>query len=123
MSKNLIKDKSFLYVIEIVDLYKFFVNDEREFVMSKQLLKCGTSVGANVREVLNAESKSDFIHKLSSAQKECDEVIYWLDLMKATKYINEQSHFKYKSEAEALLKILKSIILTTRQNQLKTHNS
>lgn len=123
MSNNLIKDKSFLFAIEIVKLYKLITNDKREFVMSKQLLKCGTSVGANVREALNAESKRDFIHKLSIAQKECDEVNYWLELLNTTGYIEDNIYKEIKVKAEALLRILKSIILTTQKNQLKIHNT
>jgi len=123
MSQNLIKEKSFLFAIDIVNLYKLLISNKKEFVMSKQLLKCGTSIGANVREALNAESKNDFIHKLSIAQKECDEAIYWLDLMKATKFIDESIYNEYRPKADSLLKILKSIILTTKQNQVKIHNT
>ena len=83
--------------------------------MSKQLLKSGTSVGANVREAQNAESKMDFIHKLAIAQKECDETIYWLDLLEATEYISKDRHSKSSKKANEILKIIKSSILTTKQ--------
>jgi four helix bundle protein len=73
---NIIKTKSFQFAIRIVNLYKLLSIERREYVMSKQLLRSGTSIGANVREAINAQSKPDFIHKLSIAQKECDEAIY-----------------------------------------------
>lgn len=73
---NIIKTKSFQFAIRIVNLYKLLSIERREYIMSKQLLRSGTSIGANVREAINAQSKPDFIHKLSIAQKECDEAIY-----------------------------------------------
>ncbi len=73
---NIIKKKSFLFAVRIVNLYKLLNNDRKEFVLSKQLLRSGTSIGANIREALNAQSRLDFIHKLSIAQKECDESLY-----------------------------------------------
>ncbi len=89
---SVIKEKSFAFAIRIVKLYKHLTQreKEKEFVLSKQLLRSGTSVGANVREATNAESTADFIHKLSIAQKECDETCYWLELLFATNYITEQ---------------------------------
>ena len=79
--KSIIKDKSFDFAIKTVKLYKQLANDKKEYVLSKQLLRSGTSVGANIREAHNAQSKPDFVHKLSISQKECDESIYWLELM------------------------------------------
>ncbi len=89
MSKSIIKDKSFVFAIRIVKLYKHLVETKKEFVLSKQLLRSGTAVGALVREAQNAESSKDFIHKLAIAQKECDETIYWLELLKETEYITQ----------------------------------
>ena len=84
--------------------------------MSKQLLRSGTSVGANVREALNGESRADFIHKLAIAQKECDESMYWIELLKDSHYLNEKElNFLYP-KAQSILKILKSIILSTKKN-------
>ena len=93
------------------------LNSERkEFVMSKQFLRSGTSVGANVREAINAQSKADFVHKLAIAQKECDESLYWLELLKETKYINETEFISMSDDAVEILKIIRSIILTTKSN-------
>ena len=88
---NIIYNKSFEFAIEIVNRYKMLANKKKEFVMSKQILRSGTSVGANVREADNAESKADFIHKMSIAQKEADESIYWLELLYRTYYIEKET--------------------------------
>lgn len=84
--------------------------------MSKQLMRSGTAIGALVREAQNAESTKDFIHKLSISQKECDESIYWLELLKATDYIDEQEFESLNNEANELLKMLRSSIITSKQN-------
>lgn len=88
--------------------------------MSKQLLRSGTSVGANIREAQNAESKMDFVHKLAISQKECDESIYWLELLEASGFISKEQFKKLQGQAFEILKMLKSSILTTKQN-LKRH--
>jgi four helix bundle protein len=115
MNDNILKKKSFEFAIRIVNLYKLLTGDRKEFVLSKQLLRSGTSIGANVREGLNAQSKADFVHKLSISQKECDETLYWLELLKETNYINASEFLSINNDATELLKILRSIILTTKQ--------
>lgn len=121
--ENVITKKSFDFAVKTVNLYKIIIEQHKEYVLSKQFLRSGTSIGANIRESQNAESTADFIHKLSIAQKECDETIYWLDLLKTTSYLNENEYFKVHYEAQELLKIIRSIILTTKQNRIKIHNS
>lgn len=115
-SKNILKDKSFLFAIRIVELYKHLSLDKKEFVLSKQLLRSGTSIGANIREAKNAESGLDFIHKLAIAQKECDESLYWIELLFQTKYIAENDFQSISTDAEELLKMLRSSILTKKKN-------
>ena len=112
---NIVRDKSFAFAVRIVNLYKHLKNDKKEYVLSKQLLRSGTSVGANVREAVNAESKKDFIHKLAIAQKECDESIYWLELLVETNYLNKEESKSLVNDATELLKIIRSIIITTKQ--------
>lgn len=80
MGNSILKDKSFAFAIRIVNLYKIISETKKEFVMSKQVYRSGTAVGALIREAQNAESKMDFIHKLAIAQKECDETMYWLEI-------------------------------------------
>lgn len=114
--KNILKDKSFLFAIRIVNVYKYLNSEKKEFVLSKQLLRSGTSIGANIREAKNAESGMDFIHKLAIAQKECDETLYWLELLFETKFIAENEFQSILNEAEELLKMLRSSILTKKKN-------
>lgn len=85
--------------------------------MSRQFLRSVTSVGANVREAVNGQSKADFIHKLSISQKECDEAMYWLELLKETDYISENEFNATHQQSNEVLKIIKSIIITSKKNQ------
>ncbi len=116
MKESLIKDKSFQLSIRIVKMSCHLIEIKKEYIISKQVLRCGTSIGANIREALNGESKTDFIHKLGIAQKEADETLYWLELLKATEYIDETSFISIHSDCAQLLKMIRSIILTTKQN-------
>ena len=81
MKDNVVKDKSLEFAVRIVNLYKFLVNEQKEFVMSKQILRSGTSIGANIREAEQAQSRADFINKLNIALKEANETEYWLELL------------------------------------------
>ncbi|MBA4153049.1 four helix bundle protein [Flavobacterium sp.] len=111
--KNVIKEKSFEFAVEIVYLYKVLV-EKREFVLSRQLLRSGTSIGANVREAEQAESKADFVHKLSISLKEANETEYWLDLLYETKFLNEIEFLNIKAKNIEILKLLISIINTSK---------
>lgn len=113
MSENVVKNKSFAFAVRVVNFYKI-LNQRNEFILSKQLVRSGTSVGANIREAINGQSKADFIHKLTISQKECDESIYWLELLRATNYINEKEYTSINNDAVELLKIIRSIIITTK---------
>ncbi len=110
-----LKDKSFKFAIRIVKLYKYLSNDKKEFVMSKQTLRSGTAIGALYSEAEFAESKSDFIHKLAIAQKECNETIYWLELLKETDYLPEQQFEELNTDAIELIKLLTRIIKTSKK--------
>jgi len=112
---NVIKTKSYLFAVRIVNLYKFLTEEKKEFVMSKQLLRSGTSIGANVREAEQAESKADFIHKLSIALKEANETEYWLDLLQETKFLNNSEYIRIQIDIKELLKLLTSIIKASKQ--------
>jgi four helix bundle protein len=115
---NIIKDKSFHFAVRSVNLYKTLSNERKEFILCKQFVRSGTSIGANVREGINAESDADFAHKLSISQKECDESCYWLELLKATDYISEKEFDSMYKDADELLKILKSIIISTKNKKI-----
>src|ERR1700722_271622 len=99
MEKSILRDCSFKFAIEIIKLYKNLVESKREFILSKQLLKSGTSIGAMIREAKNAESKNDFIHKLAIAQKECDETLYWLELLQKSDYLELNEFMKIHDKA------------------------
>jgi four helix bundle protein len=111
-----LRDKSFRFAVEVVRLSQQLVQEQKEFVLSKQILRSGTSIGANVREASYAESKKDFIHKLSIALKECDETLYWLDLLYETEGIQEKRHASLAHDALELHRILSASIQTARQS-------
>jgi len=112
--KNIIKDKTFEFAKEIVYLYKNLA-ENKEFVLSKQLLRSGTSIGANVREAEHAQSKADFIYKMSIALKEANETEYWLDLLFETKYLSVEKFQSIKNKNIEILKLLISIINTSKK--------
>lgn len=107
--ENIIEKKSFDFAIRIVKLYKFLCNEKNEFVLSKQLLRSGTSIGANVAEAQQAQSKADFISKISIALKEATESKYWLRLLNATDYISDIEIKSILSDCVEIEKILTSI--------------
>jgi four helix bundle protein len=119
MAENIIKTKSFIFALSIVKLYQFLVSEKKEFVLSKQLLRSGTAIGALVRESEHAESKSDFIHKLAIAQKEANETDYWLELLFQSTYLSEAQFQSLNSDILEIHKILASIIISTKQNLRK----
>ena len=116
MKENIVKTKSFAFAVRIVKLYQYLVAGKKEFVLSKQLLRCGTSVGAMIREAEHSESKPDFIHKMTIAQKEINETIYWLELLKVTDYLNNEQFDSINNDATELIKLITSIIKTTKTN-------
>ncbi|MNQ16671.1 hypothetical protein D3C85_296720 [compost metagenome] len=116
MSESIVKKKSFELAIRGVNFYKYLVTEKKELIMSKQFMRSITSVGANVREAVNAQSKPDFIHKLSIAQEECDESLYWLELLKETNYISEKEFESIYQQNNEVLKIIRSIIITSKKN-------
>lgn len=110
---NVIVDKSFKFAVRIVRLYQYLSKEKREFVLSKQLLRCGTSIGANVNEAQNGQSKADFGSKMNIALKESNETLYWINLLHATEYINESQYESIYNDADELKRLLVSICKTT----------
>lgn len=123
MSENVVKNISFGFAVRIVKLYRYLCEEKREFVMSKQLLRVGTSVGAMVREAEHAESKADFKHKMGIAQKEINETIYWLELLKETDYLTNEQFESMNNDAIEIIKLITAIIKTTKTNLTKTINN
>lgn len=114
MKNNIVKDKSFLFAIRVVKLFKHLSEQKREYVLSKQLLRSGTAIGALVREAEQAESNADFIHKLAIALKEANESEYWILLLKETDYLTEREAESICADLTELLKLLTSIIKTSK---------
>jgi len=118
-SENIVKVKSFAFAIRIVKLYQHLRDKKKEFVISKQCLRSGASIGAMIREAEYAQSKPDFVNKLSIAIKESNETLYWLELLFQTDYIDKKQFDSLKADAEEILKLLTSIINTSKKNILK----
>lgn len=116
MKENAILNKSYDFAVSIVKLSQKLVSEKREYVLSKQILRSGTSIGANTEEAIGGISKKDFIAKLSIAYKEARETKYWLRILKDTGYITENEFQKYFISIEEILKILYSIINSSRNN-------
>jgi four helix bundle protein len=119
-SNRIIGKKFYAFALEIIIIYKTLTTDKQEFILSKQPLRCRTSIGANVHEALSGESKKDFIHKLSIALKETKETAYWLNLLKDSHYISSQQFENSNTICKELIKILSSIILTMKQKYFLT---
>lgn len=115
-----LKDKSMVFAIRVVNLYRY-LNDKHINALSNQVLRSGTAVGALYREAEHAESRMDFIHKLAIAQKECNETLYWLELMTRTGYISEKEYESMKNDADELLKLLTASIKTVKQKLTTNH--
>lgn len=113
MKENIVKEKSFAFAIRIVKLSKF-LKEKKEFILSKQILRSGTAIGALIREAEHAESKADFIHKMAIVQKECNETAYWLELLFKSAYVDEQQYISLSQNQVELAKLLSSIILTSK---------
>ena len=116
MRDNIVENKSLKFAIRIVKVYQFLCNEKKEFVLSKQLLRSGTSTGALVREAEHAETTKDFIHKMAIAQKEINETIYWIKLLKETEYLETKQFQSLNTDATEIIKLITSIIKTTKKN-------
>ena len=119
MRTNIIKEKSFDLAKEVVFLYQFLLKEKHEYTLSKQLLRSGTSVGANIAEGVAGQSRKDFCHCLNIAYKESRETYFWLSLLKATGYLLPEKAEPVLSLCDEVIRILCSILKTTNENSLK----
>ena len=110
MNESIIGEKIMNFAIRIVKLYTYLCETKKEFVLSKQLLRSGTSIGANTRESKNAQSKKDFLNKLNIALKEADETGYWLELLYKTDFLTQEEYTSINNDNSELIKILTTII-------------
>jgi four helix bundle protein len=113
-NENVVKTKSFVFAVRVVKLYQFLMDQKKEYVLAKQLLRSGTSVGAMIREAEHAESRIDFKHKMSIAQKEINESMYWLELLKETKFLSKKEFDSLNADAVELIKMVTAIIKTVK---------
>ncbi|MBQ8222929.1 MAG: four helix bundle protein [Bacteroidales bacterium] len=116
MKPNIIKDKSKLFALRVIKLCKYLFNDKKEFVMSKQFLRAGTSIGANINEAICSISKKEFLSKMYISYKEANESQYWLELLKDANYISEEEFNSFNYDCNEIIKILSSITKSTREN-------
>ena len=110
-----VEQKSFQFAIRIVNLCKHLREEKKEYILTKQLLRSGTSIGANIAEAQQAQSKSDFIHKMNIALKEAAETHYWLRLLTATDYLNDRASESIILDCEELVKLLTAIVRTAKE--------
>ena len=113
---NVIQNKSYAFAIRIVKVYQYLCENKKEYVLSKQLLRCGTSIGANVEEAIGGQSKKDFFAKLTIAYKEARETHYWIRLLTDTSYLNKNESKSLLHDTEEILKIIGSIQKTIRNS-------
>lgn len=111
---NILQQKSFAFAIRVVNVYKYVTTEKKEFILSKQLLRSGTSIGANIEESIGGQSDKDFLSKISIAYKEAREAIYWLKLLEATEYLSEEQAQSLLNDAEELCKIIGKIQITLK---------
>lgn len=114
MKENIIVDKSKAFALRIIKLYRYLCDEKKEYILSKQLLRSGTSVGANVKEAINGQSKADFYAKMYIAYKEANESEYWLELLFESGYINQEAFNSIYADCKELIKILTSITKTQK---------
>ena len=119
MNKNVVKEKSMAFAVRIVNLYRVLCEKRKEYVMSKQVLRAGTSIGANLAEAECAISRNDFLSKVYIAFKECSETKYWLELLLKTEFISMGEYNSINNDCEEIYKILASITKTTRDNKIR----
>jgi len=114
MSNSIVRKKSFELAVKVVKVCRALTIEKKEFTLSSQLLRSGTSIGSNVREALNTQTRREFIYKLSISQRECDETLYWLELLNSAQLLTPQQFSSLQQDATEIFKIIRSIILTAK---------
>jgi four helix bundle protein len=114
--ENIIREKSYKFALRIVNLHKYLVETKKEFVLSKQILRSGTSIGANVEEAIGGQTKKDFCHKIFLAYKEARETHYWIRLLRDSNYIDIRMYESILPECNEIIKITGKIISTSRKS-------
>ena len=120
---NPIEKRAYQFALRIVNAYKYLTRQQSEFVLSKQMLRSGTSIGAMMREAKFAQSRADFVNKASIALKEANETLYWIELLHDSEYIDDKTFESIHNEANEITSILASIVKTTKENSEKYDNT
>ena len=118
MKENIVYDKAFEFAINIIEAYKFLYKD-KEFMLSNQLLKSGTNIGANIKEAIQAQSKKDFLSKINISLKEASETEYWIELLIKTKYLDKETYIELLNKCKEINKLLYSIVKSTKKTMEK----
>ncbi len=116
MAKNIIYEKSYSFALRIVKLSNYLKNEHKEFVLSRQVLRSGTAIGALIKEAQFAQSKADFIHKLSIALKEANETDYWINILYDSSYLNKKMYDSLIKDAKEIISLLVSIVKSSKNN-------
>ncbi len=116
--ENPIRDKSYAFALEVVKLSKVLQDESKEFVLSKQILRSGTSIGAQIREAEHAQSRADFIHKMSIALKEANETEYWVDILHDSGFMDESMYKIYHDQISEILRMLISIVKSAKRSNI-----
>lgn len=119
LKENVLRDKSYGFALRVVRAYKHLTSEKKEFVLSKQLLRAGTSIGANVAEANQAQSRPDFVNKLCIALKEAVETEYWINLLRDSDYLTQEQSTSLLMDCQELIRILISAIKTTKRSKMK----
>lgn len=117
--QSIVGDKSLAFAKRIAKLYRFLIDKKKETILSKQILRSGTSIGANIREGLFAKSRKDFISKMNIALKEAGETDYWIEILYSADYLTEMEYKSLKNDNDELIRMLSSIVKTTKENTPK----
>ena len=116
MKENIVKEKSYRFSLKIIDLYKYLVHSKKEYVLAKQILRCGTSIGAQIEESIGSQSRKDFLSKISISYKEARETHYWLRLLKDSDFIDRNQFDTLNADLQELLRLIGSIQKTVKQS-------
>jgi four helix bundle protein len=114
--KSIVDSKAYVFALRMIKAYKYLTQEQREFIISKQMLRSGTAIGALIREAEHAQSKADFISKMSIALKEANETEYWLMLLKDSEYIDEKTFTSIHKDCDELIRLLVSIVKTSKKS-------
>ena len=115
--KSIVGNKAYAFALRIINAYKYFTREQKEFILSKQMLRSGTAIGALTKEAEHAQSRADFINKMNIALKEANETEYWLMLLKDSEYMDEIVFASIHNDCSELIRLLVSIVKTTKENK------